>query len=231
MFNKNTKGYSVGGLVLLVVLLSAVAATFGKFNGASKHGSSSGLRESSASLEAAVLLQQSAQLQAATGYLLQNYTGSGSIDAAKIGLLNGVLMLDIEGDLFSESFRVPRPSGQSELISREWLITSAWSATKQSIAMPFTYALLPINSPMLCREINRATGSDELIIDPRYTPQNPISYPTLAPQTSPAGTTFFEYTSTYSPEAIPHAVNFRSAFCVCWTAPARCIFYAELARS
>lgn len=215
--------------MLLVVLLSAVAATFGKFNGAGKYGSSAGLRESSASLEAAVLLQQSAQLQAATGSLLQNYTGSGSIDAAKIGLLNGVLMLDIQGDLFSESFRVPRPSGQSELKSREWLISYrpvnvAWPDYEKVV----WYAVFPFNSPMLCREINRATGSAELPLNPGY---SKYSYPTFEPHTTAAGVTFVKYISTYRVDDIPLQVGNRQSFCVCWSAPTRCLFYAELARS
>lgn len=226
MFNSNSKGYSVGSVALVVFLLGTIAATFANFN-TRNYGSYAGLRESSAPVEAAVLLHQAAQMQAATGSLLRNYTDTSSIAAAKIGSRSGVLTLDIQGTLYSEDFRIPQPSAQLELKSREWLISSISTTV---------YALLPFNSVTLCIEINRATGSN-------YSPLNPnlgtkstwgastfIDYPALTSSTTSAGVKSTVYTSTHQPAQIPLEVGNRNSFCVCWNAPTRCIFYAELAR-
>lgn len=225
MYNKNTKGYSVGGLVLLVVLLSAVAATFGKFNGAGKHGSSAGLRESSASMEAAVLLQQAAQLKEAAGSLVHSYTGPGSFGQSntKLGIRDGVLAVDFQDgspdSVYSQGFRMPNPSGSSELKSREWLIgTKPVNTGWPAYDIPVSYAVLQLNSPTVCREINRASGFNTLPIDPKSTPNSKEPFPTMTALTTAAGVTSLSFWDSYT-------------LCTCWSNPMRCIFYVELYRA
>lgn len=224
--NNNTKGYTLGSLALLVMLLSAIALTFGKFNAAGKHGSSAGLRESSAPMEAAVLMQQAAAIRAAAGSLVYNYAGPGDLLTAKLGTRDGLLTLDVRDELYSDGFRMPSPATQSEIKSREWFIQLAKNTSPQ----PVWYAVLHFNSPTLCRELNKASGSDELTLGPRLTPKTPVYYPAQTSTITTSGVGFLSASHVAIDSYLELRVGNRSSSCVCWSAPTRCIFYAELVR-
>jgi hypothetical protein len=200
--NKTQSGFSIGIVVLALILMISVGGFFVIVNPNPKE---SPIKGNKVNIEASGLIAQASAIQAASSALQQNYVGSNTFDSARFGIKDGLFSVEFNNPIqvYTENYKLPKPVLENKIVQRDWLI--AYSGT-------VAYAISPKVSVAVCNAFNSLLGLDlEAYVLAGAGVQDFISNST----TTANGVTYYSLNFNAITTGLPNAIRAQTKACLC----------------